>query len=365
MILIKNFLLNYSVRRQQDFSHTLPLDSLVSLPNNIIVHCLDSVNDVVPSYIPKDNPLLLLGNNLKYIEHISNYIGKPTDVIQLPDKGIRLPSISLQKYISEFNHEFGKQIKNVSQTSKIPSLINSVMFMSYNPMFRATCTGLLKNVKRFNYVLSGVINTITSMPINNHLIYFPMPRELAVRFKINDFTNAFNQLNNTTIKYPNFEHYLMFLNLLAFVNHDSKVSIFDHIPPSMLDKVNIIFTNDDNFILYNLGQLKKLNGDTDIEEEKDEQGHSSGNRILYKLVNQFNIISTNIHSDDTNTVHSSVVNIDKMNDPTVMNVPTVSGVITNKTSDKSEAKHQELTKNIANHTDIKAKEFFSNYITIR
>lgn len=360
MILIKNFLLNYSVRRQQDFNHTLPLDGIVTLPNNLIVHCLDSVNDIVPSYIPKNNPLLLLGNNIKYIQHISSFERKSTDVIELPDKGVRIPSVSIQKYISEFNHEFGKRIKAVAQGGKLPNILNTVLYMSYNPMFRAVCTGQLRNVKRFNYILSGVINSITSMPINNHLIYFPMPSDISIRFKMNDFANAFKQLNNSTIKYPNFEHYLMFLNLLAFVNHDSNVSMLDHLPTSMLDRINIIFTNDDNFVLYNLGQLKKLNGDTSIEEEKDEHGAFSGNRILYKLVNQFNIISANVHSSDEMVAHHTVTDVQNIDDPRVMNIPTANNIISDKTINNHEDAHAKSIKKIIETYDTKAKESIIN-----
>jgi len=360
MILMKNFLFNYSVRRQQDLVHTLQLDNLTGMPNNVVVHCLDSINSIVPAYTPKNNPLLLLGNNIKYIQHISSYTEQNTDVVRLPDKGVRLPSVSMARYISEFNHEFGKQIKNLAQGARTPNLSNSVLYLSYNPMFRAVCNGLLKNVRKFNYVMSGVVNRISSMPTNHHLIYFPMPSDMAIHFKMNDFVNAFKQLNNSTIRYPNFEHYLMFLNLLAFVNHDSNISILDHLPKSMLDKINIMFVNNDNFVLYNLEQLKRLNGDSSIEEEKDEHGNTSGNRILYKLVTQFNIISSERNIDQDKIIHSSVIDIPDENDPTVMNIPSVLGTISNKISDNYKEQHGELTRGIVNNIDNKAKEFISN-----
>lgn len=365
MIMLKIFMQKYSVWRMNHLNQTVPLDIIKDLPGQTIFHCLDSLNDVIPSFVPHDNPFLFIGTNKKYIRHVINFEKRETDILELPDKGIYMPIVPWQKEIAAFTKTTNKVLRYVAPTMKDPILNNSsMMFISYNFLFRTIVRGQLSIFRKFNYIFSGLLNNVISMPDKTHFINIPLPKDISLLFKRPDFDRTFLKIDKTTLKYPDFPHYLFFVYLLNFVHNKSELGPINAIPHSMWPKINFIINNDKEMVVYNLGALKDLNTGSNIsketeesyEEDKDTLG---SNRIIYRMLDQINNLCTIEPPEDfISPVSEEVVEVE--NKPEVINAPTIKKPISSKVTTEAKKEHKKLTEEIEEVVTKSAEECIIN-----
>jgi len=355
-----------SVWRAQDFNHTVPIESIHDFPGGTAIHLLDSLNDTIPTYLPKNNPFLFLGKNRKYIRHILNFQSSETDIIELPDKGIYLPVVQWQRPVNEFSQTTGSIVRPIPNGANDPVISNTTeYFLNYNFMFRAiTRSSILPTLRKFDYIFSGVLNKIMQHQVLDHFITIPMPTDISVIFKRNDFDRTFTKIDRSTIKYPDFPHYLFFMYLLNFVHNGSDLGPLNSIPKNMLSKINFIVYNNTDFVIYNLEALHNLNSGikaADDETEDTDDRHIEPNRVLYKMIDQFNKLSRVETEENTvKLIDDKLITVNKK--PDEYNAPSVKNIISNHVNgaEIAEQRHTELTKIIEEHVIEKAIAHIDN-----
>ena len=357
----------YSVWKTNHLMNTIPLAELKDFPGDCVIHLLDSINENIPSYIPTNNPFLFLSKNKKYLKHIVNLTKSENDLIEIPNKGIYLPQVQWAKIINEFARQNGALIRTVPPGAKDPILNTTTeYYLNYNFLFRAMSrSSILPTVKRLDYVFAGLLNTIMNMENNNHFILFPMPTDIAIHFKKADFDRTFTKIDKSTLKYPDFTHYIFFTYLLNFIHNTSNNGIFNLIPHHMWTKINFIIYSDTDFIIYNLGSLKDLNSGTKLSTESSEEyeqrkDNLSGDRILYQIINQIN----KLHNTITNIEHTDVIDKKLLHistDVNDSNTPTVKNLISTKTQGSGAKElNSEIVKSAIELIDTEAEKHIEN-----
>jgi len=356
-ILYQTFMQKYSVWRSQDLVRTIDISTIKDFPGQTVFHLLDDMNNTIPAYIPKNNPFLLISSNKKYIKHILTFKRQNSDIIELMDKGITLPMVNWQKTVNEFTHTYGKVLRPILPNTKDPVLNNSTqLFINYNFMFRAVSRGVLSGYKKFNYIFSGMLNTLMEYPEHTHFINIPIPTDISVTFKRNDFDRTFNKIDQSTLRYPDFPHYIFFVYLFNFIHNDSELGLINIIPQHMWKKINFIVNNETECVIYNLQALKDLNSGTHVETETEDLG---SDRIIYKVLDQINKLCSYVSEENyIEPIRESLVTIS--NDSEEGNIPKVTNVISALTEPSSGGNHRILTKGIELEVDTKAKERVEN-----
>lgn len=355
MIMLNIFMRKYSVWRMSHLNEVVSLADIKDFPGNVIFHNLDTLNDTVPKYVPSNNPFLFIGTNKKYIRHIVNFQKKDTDVIELPDKGLYMPTIPWQKEIMAFTKTTSKLLRPVTLTMRDPVLNNStMMFISYNLLFRSVLRGQLSIFRKFNYILAGILNNIMSMPDKTHFIHIPLPTDVNIIFKKSDFDRTFTKIDKTTLKYPDMPHYIFFVYMLNFIRNDSTLGLLNLLPPSIWSKINFIINNNTDCVIYNLGVLKELNTGKSITSEEDLEGSLGADKIIYRFITQINKLCTSMEVDEiVQPIQEEIVEVD--NTPEKMNIPEVKNPVSTKVNPKSKELHKKITEEIEEESN-KASE---------
>lgn len=346
MIRYNAFWRKFITRKLADLSRLLPIEELTELPVGAMGHILDNFNLTQPiSLVPRKNSVIWKLKPEKKI--LYNYTQPIKDPIPVPIsmKGITLPQAGLSREILKFKSENMQLVKTVLDPSQLPVRPNVQCLISYNSLFRMRIPGVLRIYRMMNFIFSNIIDQVCQFPDRVHFIHIPFSdveeinSTTAVESLMNDieyilnfleeennnynvqngiygwedeyylfshnkleysnevysrsdFLRSFKEHTKATIRYPQTPQYLFLMHLFGFVESNSKVSLFEYIPDDMLDKINFLLTTDKFALIYNLAELRRLNGDS--------------NTILLRLIANVNDLIRSNYEDPKEYTNVSI-----------------------------------------------------------
>ena len=337
MILQPQFFRKYVTRRVTDLGRLLPLNAITELPVGSVLTLMDNFQmDHPVIFAPDDKGTMYkLDPVRKFIYHVTEPNITSEAVIPIDMSGIVLPAAGVVMQLNKFRQRHQSLVKIALDIHELPKRTGVQSIINMNPMWRLRIYGLLRKHRIMVFILKNLINTLAQLPDRDHYIHIPAPSAYISNQDISgmftewntvlcgleddtlgsgglaistdaygstedytkmDFVRAFKKIDKATIKYAEDPEYLFFMQLLCFIESSSNTSVFEHIPTSMLDKINFVITSKSNAVIYNLAKLKELNGDNNV--------------ILLRLINNINdIIRSNVVSATTFTTVG--VNSDK------------------------------------------------------
>ena len=346
MIRYNAFWRKFITRKLADLSRLLPIEELTELPVGAMGHILDNFNLTQPiSLVPRKNSVIWKLKPEKKI--LYNYTQPIKDPVPVPIsmKGITLPQAGLSREILKFKSENMQLVKTVLDPSQLPARPNVQCLISYNSLFRMRIPGVLRIYRMMNFIFSNIIDQVCQFPDRVHFIHIPFSdveeinSTTAVESLMNDieyilnfleeennnynvqngiygwedeyylfshnkleysnevysrsdFLRSFKEHTKATIRYPQTPQYLFLMHLFGFVESNSRVSLFEYIPDDMLDKINFLLTTDKFALIYNLAELRRLNGDS--------------NTILLRLIANVNDLIRSNYEDPKEYTNVSI-----------------------------------------------------------
>jgi hypothetical protein len=253
LLLYPMFFRKYVLRRLSDFKQIKELTSLNELPRQSVLHLINDnflmTKPIV--FVPElTNEFICKNPHLKYLHHVT----QPVPGSITPEK-LRLPPTGVISTLMAFRRKTLSFIKPWEDLSKMPGNISSQAIVSYNSLYRAKIYGLMKDVRRFNYIFSSVINMINSMDDRINIVPIPVG---STRYERAKYTPSFKAYNRTTIKAPTDPWYLFCMHLLGFL-HTGTESLLLKLSDKAVKNTTFILYNDREFVALNLEKLKEFN----------------------------------------------------------------------------------------------------------
>lgn len=265
------------VRKTGHLSSTQPLSAQVELPSGAIVHMLDTLAtmDFTTSVTPNgSNPFFIMLPNMKMIYNQTSFtIDKPLITPEL--KGINTLPMGVSKELKEFKAAHSTTVRYTSTPYDLPNRATIQPIINYNPLFRLRSTGRFQTLRVYRAIMASVMNNIAKLADRDHIVHLPMS---DLVFTKPDFIKSFVKRDRISIKYPEVVHYLIMMDILAYVEAESKQGVFNAVPEDIMRKVTFALTNGDKVIYYRLDTLKEING--------------AGNSALIRIIKHMNTLST-------------------------------------------------------------------------
>ena len=264
------------LRRISDLQHVKSTSDLREYPIGSIVHLVDDnlmMNKPIVLVPDVDGFAMSILPFKKFIYHIT------TPVEQKWVHGIEnfvLPSTGVNATILNYRRKYQHFMRTCQKLDELPDdkRANVQSFISYASLYRARIFGLLRNVRRFNYVMSNVINGIALLPERMHFIPIPVGTR---QFDRSMFIRTFKKFDKVTIKYPDDPWWLFCMHLIGFVHGEKTDSLFENIPQNMWSKIHFILYSGSKMVILRLDHLKEFNGQNDT--------------ILIRLINLLNLMA--------------------------------------------------------------------------
>lgn len=260
LLLYPRFYREFVLRRLGDFRKVRDMSRLNELPRQCVLHLINDnfmMNKPIVFVPELDNPFLTKNPHVKYIHHVT----QPVDGVLPQPETPFFPPKGLIPTLMSFRRKTLSYIKPWDDITKLPTNINSQAVISYNSLYRARLFGLLKDIRRFNLVLTSVINTISSLPNMKHIVPIPVGSNRYERAK---FLPSFRAYTKATIKAPTDPWYLFCMNLLGCM-HTGTPSLLSAIPDKVKENTTFIAYTKTKFIAFRLDELIAFNhGNKDV-----------------------------------------------------------------------------------------------------
>lgn len=185
-----------------------------------------------------------------------NYMDIATHLGTLQHK-TALPAVEIKKHIRH-NRKFvlTLDLAKYKPMPIVPLVLNySLINAKYRYLGNEAKIGYYKNLNKVNTLLKGLSEVHNSHPdYYNQWIFLDVPE---VIYPISVMKNASNQMQINHYKmFGNYEN-LMVFELWKWLGNRREASIFKNIPQVLLNKINIVFTCNNVFTVYNLGLLNE------------------------------------------------------------------------------------------------------------
>lgn len=261
-ILYNPFYRRTVLRRISDLKTIHDRNELSEYPIGSIVHLVDD-------NLMMNKPIVLVPNIdgyamsrlplRKFIYHIT------TPVEQTWVKGLEnfiLPQTGVSATLLNYRRKYQHIMRTCNKLEELPNdkRANVQTFFSYPSLYRARIYGLLRNVRRFNYVMSNVINGISLMPDRLHFIPIPVGTR---QFDRATYLKTFKRYDKVTIRYPDDPWWLFCMHLIGFVHGEKTESLFENIPKNMWNKIHLVLYSETKMVILRLDHLKEFNGTHD------------------------------------------------------------------------------------------------------
>ena len=275
-VLYQPFYRTNVLRRISDLQHVKNTSDLKEYPIGTIVHLVDDnlmMNKPIVLVPDVDGFAMSKLPYKKFIYHIT------TPVEERWVHGIEnfvLPSTGVNATLLNYRRKYQHFIRTCQTLDEIPNdkRANVQSFISYASLYRARIFGLLRNVRRFNYVMSNVINGISLLPDRLHFIPIPVGTR---QFDRAMYLRTFKEYSKVTIKYPDDPWWLFCMHLVGFIHSEKTDSLFEYIPQNMWDKIHFILYSGSKMVILRLDHLKEFNGSNDT--------------ILIRIINLLNLMA--------------------------------------------------------------------------
>lgn len=262
MVMYPLFYRQNVLRKLTDFNRVWNRRDIRELPRGCVLHLVDDnflVNKPIVLVPELDNWTFNMAPNIKFLNHITNPVGGP---VPIPEQFRLLPN-GLVQTIVNFRKQTMSYVRPWKDVPKMPANTLTQAVLSYNSLYRAKVIGIMKNYRRFNYVMATILNLICQMPEQNHFIPIPVGN---VQYEKADFMMAFREYTKATIRRPNDPWYALLMNLTTFMHvEDDHHSLFSYLPEKILPRIHFIFYSKTNMVITTLQNLKEFNkGKTDL-----------------------------------------------------------------------------------------------------
>ena len=260
VLLFPQFYRKFVLRRINDFNKIHSLSELTELPRQCVLHLLNDnflMNKPVVFVPEQDNVFLMKRPVLKFMHHVVNPV---KGILPIKEEFV-LPPKGLIPTLMNYRRRNMRYIKPWESVKKPPLNINSQMVISYHSLYRARIFGMMKGVRRFDYVFSSLINQICSMPNQVHLVPIPVG---DTEWKKTQFVMSFKKYDKASIKFPMDNWYLFVMNLVGHM-HTKTPSLFSKMPKEIQANTYFLLYSNTDFIVVNLNTLVEFNtGDKDV-----------------------------------------------------------------------------------------------------
>ena len=181
------------------------------LPRQCVLHLLNDnflLNKPIVFVPELDNPFIVKKPVLKFMHHVVNPV---KGILPIKEEFV-LPPKGLLPTLMNYRRRNLRYIKPWEDIKKQPLNVNSQMIVSYHALYRARIFGLLKGVRRFDYVFTSLMNQICNLPNQTHIVPIPVG---ATEWKKQQFVPSFRKYDKVTIKFPMDNWYLFVMNLVG------------------------------------------------------------------------------------------------------------------------------------------------------
>ncbi len=290
------FYKRHIVRRKGDINTIKVEQEEMELPVGSILHTTDGF----ASGIGKDVPVTPdLNKYKKYVEDKKlnmYFVVEPpneSSPILVDTDGLRPFSGKTYTDIKKFKSQdrskrfIIKTLEEFQDTAKYQNII------SHDPLFRVKATGLLREVRMFNMVLTSMLNKVIEVPDRDHFLVFNTEN---IQFTKSDFTRSLKAYSKMTNKYPESYYYQLIMHLFGMLNAASTESIFEKLPNHVLGKINLVLRNEDRFVIYRLDKLKAMIDATP--------------NLLLSMLTQLNQLSTPRLVSDVEVIDENILEVE-------------------------------------------------------
>ena len=172
LLLYQPFWRKFMFRRLVDLNRTWSRRELGELPRSCVLHLIDDnflMNKPVVFVPEDDNWTLSMAPHLKFINHIT----QPVQGVIPFKENFLLVQKGLIPTMLNYRKRTMRWMRPWKDTSKMPPMLKSQAIISYLSLYRARIFGQLKATRRFNYIMTSVLNNICKMPNQKHFLPIP------------------------------------------------------------------------------------------------------------------------------------------------------------------------------------------------
>ena len=270
-----------------------------------------------------DNPIVNMNNFKLLMTNVVDPTAVPKEYAPVVINHMLLTNAGVVGKLADYKREMAPRVIYFDSIRDLATRVGAQKVVNYNPLFRARVMGVRRKPRLMNMVLASVVNTIMQAPDQMHFVHIPLESlvfekkdflrvfkkydRIATRYpeissylflahlysilmkpinmpprgllleedeKDLDATESFSiplaelDLDCTASEwFTNIRNYVMDDDQLALETLDMKdtdnpyqVSVFEYLPPTMFERINFILTCNGKFIIYNLRDLKDING---------------------------------------------------------------------------------------------------------
>lgn len=270
------FYRNSVVRRTGDLGSVKSLSDQKELPSGATVHLLDNIatlNPAAPVIPDTENPFYSM-LPVKKMMFNQQAFSVENPMITPDLTGITPISMGINKELKEFRAANSGVVRFVDSTITLPSKSTVQSIINYNPLVRVRMTGRFKGLRLYRAIMDTVLNNVAKNSDRDHIIHLPLSDLVFTR---PDFIKSFTKQDKMSVKYPEVSHYLIMMDILAYIEATSEEGVFNKVPEDMINKITLALTNGNKVIYYRLDTLKEING--------------AGNSALMRVIKQMNTLS--------------------------------------------------------------------------
>lgn len=246
----------------------------VELPTGSILHLMDDWWFDTHQDTPRiENNTFILRESLKrFIYHVKE--PELNGPLQIDDKFI-YKQAGLPTALMEFRSKYGSKFKYCNGINEIPNKKDTFIVVNHNPINRLTVFGKLKFFRKFQLMLTHILNVMHQLKdFDKHQwLHIPWTEQVFDRMS---FFKSRENLDISALKEPENFYWLMAMHLHNYVFEGAKTSIFDQVDKRVAAQINLILSLNDKYVFYNLKDLKDLN---------------DKNKAYIKFTNQLDLLS--------------------------------------------------------------------------
>ena len=324
MIKFAQFRRRFHTFRQGQCKELHKINELSELPVGAVAHILDNfqMNQGVVNFAPAfDNPITAM-NNYKILVHHVTGMESLKEVVPVVRNRIRLTASGLISQLNAYRRDMKGRVLPYNSLADIPYRPNTIPLVNYNSIFRARVMGIRRKPRFINFLFAYILNTIMTVPEKMHYIHIPLeslrfeksdfvrvfkkydristkypeissylflahfygilckPMSLPKRGQMDGEDEEEGAIeafvDDPSTFDPDLTSEEFLTNVRAFIESDNlcateelslkdtenpyKKSIFEFIPAKVFENINFFLTCGENFIIYNLRDIKELVG---------------------------------------------------------------------------------------------------------
>lgn len=259
----------------------------VQLPNLSTLHTINhflhpqAADDCNPD---PTNPFLVNEQFSIYLNHQITLPTKTTKPFPVADQITYVANRYKAQTVAFFQHQH--HLRRMMSESSLVRMPNVLLVHEYAALNHARLTGQLATYRHFDLILRAMLDHIcASNDQRHHFLQFPISNRIYTRAQL---LPALTKLSVSTLRVLNDPSYFLLIHLLGLVYGEqndepsttlsktdlailetdtdppllTSTSLFARLPEAVLSRLHLVLTIGSHAILYNLGDLKAMAGET-------------------------------------------------------------------------------------------------------